>query len=230
MGRPPTISMEKLLAVSRRQFAARGYGATTLAGIAGELKVTPAALLRYFPTKQALFDAAGSHCFCRFWHFAGDNNAWLDRCYNATGENRAEFEAALAAGIDEARGVVAFDDADGLVGWLKVAPAGGMKKLYDRKLYRNLPCFAGDRSGVFVVGCALVHPAHRHRGVATALVAGAVRIAPIWGARALEAFPRRPKEPVSDDELWTGPMGAYENNGFVEVNDFEPYPVLRRAL
>jgi GNAT superfamily N-acetyltransferase len=178
----------------------------------------------------ALFEAAHSPCYCRFWHFPGDNNAWLDRCYNAVGENRAEFEAALAAGGDEARGVVAIDESGLVVGWLKVAPATVMKKAYQRRFYRSLPCFEGDRTGVFLIGCALVHPAHRHRGVATALVAGAVRLAPSWGARALEAMPRRPREPVSDDELWTGPMGAYEKNGFVEVHAFEPYPVLRREL
>jgi GNAT superfamily N-acetyltransferase len=177
----------------------------------------------------ALFEAAGSPCFCRFWHFDGNNNAWLDRCYNHVGENQAEFEAALAGGSDEARGLVALDQGK-LVGWLKVAPAPVMKKAYDRRLYRNLPCFQGDRTGVFAIGCALVHPAHRHRGVVTALVGGAVRIAPAWGARALEAFPRRPKEPVSDDEMWTGPMSAYEANGFVTVHEFEPYPVLRREL
>lgn len=178
----------------------------------------------------ALFEAAGSPCFCRFWHFSGDNNAWLDRCYNQAGANRADFEAAIAAGSDEARGVVAIAEDAALVGWLKVAPAAGLPKIYNRRLYRNLPCFAGDREGVYVIGCALVHPAHRRRGVATALVTGAVDIARSWGARALEAFPRRPKEAVSDDELWTGPMGAYAAGGFVEVNDFEPYPVLRRAL
>jgi GNAT superfamily N-acetyltransferase len=180
----------------------------------------------------ALFEAAGSPCYCRFWHFADGNNAWLARCAEAPGENRAELEAALRAGSDEARGVVATTAGPEahLIGWLKVAPAEAMRKAYDRRLYRNLPCFAGDRTGIFVVGCALVHPSFRHRGVATALVRGAVRIAPSWGARALEAFPRRPKEPVGDDELWTGPMGAFAANGFLEVNDFEPYPVLRRPL
>ena len=137
--------------------------------------------------------------------------------------------AALAAGSDEARGVVALAGA-ALVGWLKVAPAAAMQKAYDRRLYRGLPCFAGDRAGVFLIGCALVHPAHRRRGVATALVAGAVRLAPAWGARALEALPRRPREAVGDEELWTGPMGAFAANGFVEVHAFEPYPVLRRDL
>ncbi len=188
----------------------------------------------------ALFEAAGSSCYCRYWHFAGDKNAWLERCALAPGENRAELEAALAAsdpGADrvrgrsspEARGLVALDR-DEVVGWLKVAPAPVVAKLYDQRLYRGLPCFAGDRTGVFTIGCVLVHPAHRRRGVARALVAGAVRIAPSWGARALEAFPRRPREAVADEELWTGPASVYAAAGFVEVHAFEPYPVLRREL
>jgi GNAT superfamily N-acetyltransferase len=205
-----------------------------------------AASFAHAPGLVALFEAAGSPCYCRFWHFQGTNNAWLERCAADPGQNRAELCAALEAGGDEARGVVALAGAD-VVGWLKVAPAAAVRKAYDRRLYRDLPCFAGDRGGVFLLGCALVHPAHRRRGVATALVAGAVRLAPAWGARALEALPRRPREAVSDEDLWTGPMGAYEENGFVEVHAFdsifggaasgptprapaEPYPVLRREL
>lgn len=179
----------------------------------------------------ALFHAAGSPCFCRFWHFTGTNNDWLDRCANAAGDNERELREALAAGSPEAQGVVALLAATGtVIGWMKVAPAAAVKKAYDRRLYKNLPCFEGDRAGVFAIGCFLVHPDHRKRALSTALVRGAVAIAPSWGARALEAFPRRPKEPVRDDELWTGPMGAFEANGFVEVHTFEPYPVLRRAL
>lgn len=178
-----------------------------------------------------LFQAAASPCFCRFWHFTGTNNDWLDRCANATDENERELREALSAGSDEARGVVAIDVGSGVVaGWMKVAPVAAMKKAYDRRLYRNLPCFEGDRAGVMAIGCLLVHPEHRKRGVSGALVRGAIAIAPSWGARALEAFPRRPKEAVRDDELWTGPMGAFEKNGFAEVHTFEPYPVLRRDL
>lgn len=177
----------------------------------------------------ALFEATGSPCYCRFWHFTGTNNAWLDKCANATSQNRDELATALQRGDDEARGVVALA-VDALVGWLKVAPVTRMQKVYDRRLYKGLPCFNGDRTGVFVVGCALVHPAHRRRGVVKAMVRGAVEVAPAWGARALEAFPRRPKEPVSDEELWTGPLTSFTENGFVEVDAFEPYPVLRREL
>jgi GNAT superfamily N-acetyltransferase len=179
----------------------------------------------------ALFNAAGVPCFCRFWHFTGTNNDWLDRCANAAAENERELREALASGSPEAQGVVAIDRASGVVaGWTKVAPVTSMKKAYDRRLYKDLPCFAGDRAGVLTIGCFLVHPDHKKRGLSGALVRGAVAIAPSWGARALEAFPRRPREPVRDDELWTGPMKAFASSGFVEVSTFDPYPVLRRDL
>src|SRR5438067_8242578 len=58
MGRPPTISREQLLETARRVFATKGFEAATLADIAAELHVTPAAVLRHVPTKQKLFAAA----------------------------------------------------------------------------------------------------------------------------------------------------------------------------
>lgn len=181
-----------------------------------------------------LFEASSSPCYCRFFHFEGTNNAWLERCALSPDENKAAFSQALSESHPEARGVIAECPSPSgeiqLVGWLKVAPLAVMRKAYERRLYKNLPCFEGDRTGVFTIGCALVHPAYRHRGIARALIRGAVELAPAWGARALEAFPRRPKEPVSDEELWSGPINAFIENGFAEVNSFEPYPVLRRVL
>src|SRR2546423_3888709 len=58
MGRPPTINRERLLETARRVFAEKGFEAATLADIAAELHVTPAAVLRHVPSKQALFATA----------------------------------------------------------------------------------------------------------------------------------------------------------------------------
>jgi AcrR family transcriptional regulator len=58
MGRPAIIQREQLLETARRVFARKGFEAATLADIASEIKVTPAAMLRHFPSKQALFAAA----------------------------------------------------------------------------------------------------------------------------------------------------------------------------
>src|SRR5204863_1728202 len=58
MGRPPRIRRDQILDTARRVFAAKGFAAATLADIAGELGVTPAALLRHADSKDALFAEA----------------------------------------------------------------------------------------------------------------------------------------------------------------------------
>ncbi len=58
VGRPARITRDQILATARSHFAAGGFDATTLASIAATLHVTPAAILRHFHSKQALFAAA----------------------------------------------------------------------------------------------------------------------------------------------------------------------------
>jgi AcrR family transcriptional regulator len=58
MGRPPRVTREQVLSAAREAFARRGYAGTTLAQIASDVGVSPAALLRHAPTKEALFTLA----------------------------------------------------------------------------------------------------------------------------------------------------------------------------
>lgn len=48
---------EKILAAARALFAARGFKGTTTAAIARHARVNEALIFRYFPAKQALYDA-----------------------------------------------------------------------------------------------------------------------------------------------------------------------------
>jgi len=58
MGRPPRISRDELLDTARRVFAEKGFEGATLADIASELRVTPAAILRHVESKLELFRLA----------------------------------------------------------------------------------------------------------------------------------------------------------------------------
>src|SRR5713101_6376623 len=58
MGRPPRIRRDQLLETARGVFAVKGFEGATLADIAAELGVTPAAVLRHVGSKQELFRAA----------------------------------------------------------------------------------------------------------------------------------------------------------------------------
>jgi GNAT superfamily N-acetyltransferase len=175
------------------------------------------------------FEHAGSGCFCRYWHFTGDKNAWLDRLAHSPETNAAELvrdlESATPGG--ELLGVVARAGTGPIVGWMKLSGVERLQKLYDQRIYRRLPCFEGDRAGVFAVGCFLVDPARRRQGIATGLLTKGIDLARAAGARSVEAFPRR--APIlGDEEAFMGPASLFVRNGFEVVHDFGPYPILRR--
>src|SRR5262245_62056926 len=60
MGRPARVSRDQVIAAARQAFSSRGYEGTTLAYIAAQVGVSPAALLRHAPSKEALFGMAMS--------------------------------------------------------------------------------------------------------------------------------------------------------------------------
>ena len=186
----------------------------------------------------ALFESAGSGCFCQYWYFEGDKNAWLERCYIKPEENRAALVARLAR--PELCGVVARSARGELCGWMNVSRAGSVPRLYDQRVYRSLPCFQGgagegelsDRENVFAVACCYVAEAERGRGVGRALLATAIAEVRNAGGSALEAFPRATPEGerLRADEVWLGPEAMFMSMGFTPVSDFRPYPVLRLQL
>jgi GNAT superfamily N-acetyltransferase len=178
-----------------------------------------------------LFEAAHSTCFCRYWHFEGDKNAWLARSAFEPQVSCEEQSALVRAGDPAGRGLLALEsEAEGAraVGWMKLAPRATLPKLRRLPVYRSLDL--GDDAGVYAIGCFLVDPAWRHRGVARALVTAAEKYARGWGATALEAYPRRTPDRLYDEEAWMGPESLFLAVGFVPVHDVAPYPVLRKTL
>lgn len=178
------------------------------------------------PELIAFFQRAECACYCQYWDFAGDHRDWQFTLATKPEENAHALTAALEQG--RLVGVVA-TLAGAIVGWSRLSPAQELGRLYEGRLYKGLPCFQGDRRGVFAVGCVLVEPRYRRQGVGRALLQAQVDCARALGARSLEAFPRGATD-VSDGEQWMGPLAVYEELGFSRVHDFAPYPVLRKDL
>jgi GNAT superfamily N-acetyltransferase len=191
----------------------------------------------------ALFDASGSACFCRWWHFEGNKNDWLARCFHEPARNREEQTALVAARAPEAGGLVAFDEGgDGngneIIGWMKLAPRARLTKLRRQGAYRALDL--GDDEGVWSVGCLLVRPDRRRRGVARALVEAAPDRVKVLGGRAVEAYPHHVAHALHDEEAWMGPESVFVGLGWQEwlepqsgrerERDAAPYPIYRKAV
>jgi GNAT superfamily N-acetyltransferase len=178
------------------------------------------------PALAALFERAESGCYCSYWHFAGNTNAWLARLAFESDVNRRElFERAESS----PRGVVARTPDGSVIGWMKLEAAVALPKIYAQRIYRGLPGLGAGRDGVWTIGCFLIDPLWRRQGVARALVRTGVEVARSAGALAVEALPRR-AEGVRDEELWTGPFALFASEGFSVVHEQAQYPVLRREL
>ena len=67
-----------------------------------------------------LFRACECPCFCQYWHFEGDKNAWLERCAQSPEVNESALRADVGRG-EAAAGLVALDDSR-VMGWMKLAP------------------------------------------------------------------------------------------------------------
>lgn len=175
---------------------------------------------------QGLFKSADVPCFCQYWQFEGDHRDWQNRCANAREENAAALEQQLAE--QSLVGFVAFVG-ERLVGWARLESPAKMRKLYEGRLYRGLPCFSEERSKVRAVACFLVEPESRRQGVASRLLEHLLNKARASGVSHVEAFPRGATD-VTDEEQWMGPLSMYESAGFQTVREFGPYPVLRLEL
>ena len=128
-----------------------------------------------------------------------------------------------------ARGVV-----PGLIGYDNVRPIGwvslGPRDEY-AKLERSPVMKAVDDKPVWSIVCFFVDREARHRGVAAAMLEGAIAWAKKKRVTLLEAYPcDKPRRSV-DDFMWFGAKAMFDRAGFVEVARRKPLrPVVRKRL
>ena len=154
-------------------------------------------------------------CWCQF--FKVDGATWKQ-------QDRSFFERELCRQIDDARasrsagpGVLAYlgSDAAGweAVGWAAVEPRPAYSQLLGRPAM-PIDADASDRT-IWAITCFIVRVGYRRRGIAAALLDGAVAEARRGGARAIEAYPvDTAGERVSSADLYHGPLSRFEAAGF----------------
>jgi len=165
-----------------------------------------------WPVVEALFGPRGAcgGCWCMWWRVPMGGHAWDA----AKGEpNRTAFRKLVKAGA--ASGVLAFLD-DEAVGWCAIGPRADFPRVDRSKaLVRR---WSG---ATWSLNCLYVPAKWRGRGVARALVAGAVELAQRRGAAEIEAYPQSlaPGERQAGAFVWTGVPALYEPLGFVRQTD-----------
>jgi len=141
--------------------------------------------------------------------------------------NRASLRALIDD--DECPGMIAY--VDGVpVGWCSV----GTKESFGR-LRRSKPLTPADTDpspgATWATLCFYVIPAHRHRGVARALLQGAMTRAQQSGATAYEVYPVGTEgRALANDSAYPGTDQMLEGLGFREVASAAPGPSSQRIM
>jgi GNAT superfamily N-acetyltransferase len=189
------------------------------------VELTPDRVDDYF----ALFDNSfpdnpdWAGCYCGF-HDDTSARPW-ENVQDAI-EHRAAREARIRSRA--ASGLLAYVD-DQPVGWCNVA----LRSRYDN-LRRYAEAVVDPAEDPALIMCFVITPQQRGRGVATALVRGAITAAQGWGAPWLEAYPAKPEQDT-DPLPWTaasykGPLSMYERAGFRIARDMGTWLVVRHEL
>lgn len=191
---------------------------------AAELTTHPLTPDRW-PDLEAVFGAKGCSmargCWCMHYRESGT----VEPPVGVSGAEDRRRRLRVLADADPPPGLVGYRDTVP-VGWVALAP----RAEYPR-LRRSPVAKAVDDLPVWSVVCFVVQPAHRHQGVATGLLRGAIDFARAQGAPALEAYPIDKEVPGADARLWPGAMSMYRQAGFVEVARRRPErPVVRLVL
>jgi len=189
------------------------------------IRVEPATSERFDDVATVLGpkNPASSVCWCLSHRVDARTNREL------VGPARGEYVRELT-GRPVAPGVLAYDGAD-VVGWAAVAPRAELPFARSTKIPHV------DALPVWSLWCIRVRPGHRGRGIAHALVTGAVDYAASQGAPAVEGYPvdndgRR----VDLTMAYVGTRSLFEDAGFTHAADTTavsggfPRVVMRRAL
>ena len=125
-------------------------------------------------------------------------------------------------------------DAEGWepVGWAAVEARSAYPRILAGRMMPGTADPDPDDAGVWAITCFVVRVGFRRRGVAAALLEGAVDEARRGGARVVEAYPvDTGGAKVSSADLYHGPLSSFEAAGFeVTGRPVDGRAVVRRNL
>jgi len=172
---------------------------------------------------EAVFNAKGCSvargCWCMYYRRSGSRGPLRAGTTRAQA-NRAELKALL--GSREPPGLIGYRGKVP-VGWVSLGPRDDYAKL------RRSPVMkAVDERPVWSIVCFVVPAQFRGRGVARALLDGAIAYARKRGVALLEAYPVDKPGRSNDDSMWFGAKSMYDAAGFEEVARRKPNrPIVR---
>jgi ribosomal protein S18 acetylase RimI-like enzyme len=161
-------------------------------------------------------------CYCHFYH--------VPKAVNWPGLDGTANRAAMSARIDasEMDGFLAYAG-DEVVGWLNAQPRSKLPHCMARLGIPPPPQDVPVESGAYIV-CFVIAPSWRRRGVARALLEGALESFRSRGIRVVDAFPFKAGDSTTATDHYHGPPSLFRDAGFVVLAEHKTMTVMRKRL
>jgi len=161
-------------------------------------------------------------CYCHFYHVP-KAIVWsgLDGTANRTAIS-ARIEAA------EMEGFLAFADRE-VVGWVNAQPYSKLPHCASRMGITAPRLTVAPHLAAAIV-CFVIAPDWRRRGVARALVAGALDSFATRGIRLVDAFPFKAGMSTTPTDHYHGPPSLFRDAGFDVLSEHKDLTVMRKWL
>ncbi len=181
--------------------------------------------LRFFDHEQGAAFADNpdwAKCYCHFFHVP----ASLDWGAFDAGANRTAIAARIEVG--EMDGFLAYAG-DEVVGWLNAQPLNKLPHCWGRLGIAAPPVDVAPADLAAIV-CFVIAPSWRRRGVARALLAGAVRSLAARGIRRVYAFPREVPDGAAASAHYQGPEALFREAGFTALHRAGELTLMAREM
>jgi len=160
-------------------------------------------------------------CYCMYYRRSGRNEKPAGITYSEW--NKRALKALVDRGV--VPGLIGYES-ERPIGWVSLGPRADYAKLQRSSVMKPV-----DDKPVWSIVCFFVDAKFRGRGLADAMLDGALRWAREHGVTLIEGYPCDKAGRDRDDSMWFGSRTMFERAGFVEVARRKPMrPLMRKTF
>jgi ribosomal protein S18 acetylase RimI-like enzyme len=181
--------------------------------------------LRFFDHERGVAFADNpqwAKCYCHYYQVP-KSIRWASL---SAPQNRIAMQARIEVG--EMEGFLAYDGGE-VIGWVNAQPRHKLPHCFARLGISLTPLACAPFEAAAIV-CFVIAPTQRRRGIARALLRGAIESLAARGFKLVDAFPFKSGDSELAADHYHGPLPIFLDAGFSVLSEHKDLTVVRKLL